>query len=392
MCNVCWVNDHMYCRNMKRIARELPSFSGCIHYIACEHYRQPSMSAKTAHHSHIDSHGMSVHWTNQRTGGKILPSHRVVSVEDLLCDEEMLDSETDVSDNSVDGTELLQVRLKARAEQILHSLGVSELPKTKPQQSVESTVAAKDNDVVITHDDDPVITPEEYAAEVIINADGDSVTDVTEIHQLSEVPVETFTASRQDGETVVRSESRWCRTCSQESGHRIPCSTHSLASFDGTSPAEPPVNVTVHVLPVTDSRVVIKYPKYSSSPTEYVRLDVTFPNGATDEVVNSYVKNDVARFICEKKSDFTSEVPISVTVVTDSTSLQTTDEGDTVSVVESRHNGLQSPATMVSNKSIPVKHNSVFTNMYDKCTLMLPHSFLFFLVTCIDYLYSLLLL
>lgn len=57
---------------------------------------------------------------------------RVVSADDLFCDETMLDSEPDASNDSlaVDGTELLQIQLRARTEQICRSLGVRKLPKT----------------------------------------------------------------------------------------------------------------------------------------------------------------------------------------------------------------------------------------------------------------------
>ena len=64
MCNVCCVNDHMYCHNMKRIARELPNFStGCIHYIPCEHFRQSA----GIYQEPRGSNSMSLHWTNQHT-------------------------------------------------------------------------------------------------------------------------------------------------------------------------------------------------------------------------------------------------------------------------------------------------------------------------------------
>ena len=38
MCNICWVNDHMYCKNMKRLERDLPYTGGCMHYVPCRHY------------------------------------------------------------------------------------------------------------------------------------------------------------------------------------------------------------------------------------------------------------------------------------------------------------------------------------------------------------------
>jgi len=334
MCNVCWVNDHMYCRNMKRVAHELPRFCGCIHYIACEHYQPSSMSDH--------SKSMSLCWTNQRCSEKMPPSHGVVSAEDLLCDEDMLDSESDVSVDSTDATELLQIHLKSRADQIYRSLGVSELPRCK--SPVMSTVPES---TVVADDDDVVLTPEDYAAEIVVSADGNCVQDLSGIHLSSEAAVETFIAGGQIGEKLVEEEQHW----SGNSDH-VSSSMCLQASFDGTSPHEPPTNVKVHVCQVSDNRVVIKYPKYHSNPTDYVHLDVTFPNGATDEVVNSYVKNDVARFIREKKSDFSSYSPVSVTVVKDHKSSETTDSEPCVSVIASQRNGLQSPVNTVSSNFV----------------------------------------
>jgi len=334
MCNVCWVNDHMYCRNMRRVPHELPGFSGCIHYIACEHYQQSCSSVPASQGSYGKS--MSLCWTNQRSDDKMPPSHRVVSAEDLLCDEDMLDSESDVSLDSTDGTELLQIHLKARADQIHRSLGVSELPR-----SYSPVMSAVPESVVVDEDDDVVLIPEDYAAEIVVSADDDCMQGLSEIHLSSE--------------TLVEEERHCSGNSNRESGYHASSSMCSLASFDGTSPHEPPINVKVHVCQVSDNRVVIKYPKYHSNPIEYVHLDVTFPNGATDEVVDSYVKNDVARFICGKKSDFSSDTRISVTVVKDQKS-ETAENEDSASVVQSliasQRNGLQSPVNAVSNNSV----------------------------------------
>ena len=349
MCNVCWVNDHMYCRNMKRIFQELPSFTGgCIHYIACEHYRQSGTSVQMSQESHGKS--MSLHWTNRHDADK-LPSHGVVSVEDLLCDEDMLDSESDLSSDGIEGTELLQIQLKARTDQIFRSLGITQLPKSKspPPTSIvpESTVWIGE-DTVGTEEDTVLLEPEEYGAEVLITADGECVEDLAEIHSVSDATLEAFTASKQERETFFKDDAHWTR----DSDYHASSSTCSLASFDGTPAHEPPVTVMVHVRQISDNRVVIKYPKYHSALTEYIRLDVTFPNGATDEVINSYVKNDVARFICDKKSGLVPHVPVSVTVVKDDESSQTT-EAESVSivqgVVESHCNGFKSTIHTVSN-------------------------------------------
>lgn len=43
MCDVCWVNDHMYCKNMKRTTRDLLPHGGCLHYVPCEHFSKKAV-------------------------------------------------------------------------------------------------------------------------------------------------------------------------------------------------------------------------------------------------------------------------------------------------------------------------------------------------------------
>jgi len=283
-------------------------------------------------------------------------SHRLVSAEDLLCEEDMLDSESDLSNDGVDGTELLQIQLKARADQIFRSLGVSELPKGK-SPPLMSTVPESGE----IAGEDAVVIPEEYAAEVVINADCESVQDIAEIQLSSEAVVRPFTACRQENGTLVKDEPHWSRNCNDEPGYHTSRSMCSLASFDGTSSDEPSVSsVKVHVHPISDNRVVIKYPK-KHSQTEYVHLDVTFPDGATDEVVSNYVRNDVARFVREKRSASASDVPLSMTtVVKDQEPFRKTDVPDQ----QSADSGLQSAVSVVSNKTLAVDSVDKYQNVY----------------------------
>ena len=298
---------------------------------------------------------MSLHWTNLCTGYQALSSHKAVSAEDLLCDEDMLDSESDVSNDDVEDTDVLHIQLKARTDQIFRSLGVSELPRSKSPPMYPQSV-------VVPEEDDVTLVPEEYAAEIVINTDGECVQDVTEIHSSSQAAVASAVAWRQGSETFAIDKLHWNGNHHQEPRHNASSSICSLSSFDGTSPCEPPVDVKVHVRPISDNRVIIKYPKYHTSPTEYVHLDVTFPNGATNEVVSDYVRNDVARFICEKKSHFTPDVSISVTVVKDDKLSRTADEENSVRsvqhVTEFLHDGLQSAVNTVCNKVPHVSHRS----------------------------------
>ncbi len=130
MCRICWINDHMYCKNMKRIARDLPPCGGCLHYVPCEHYR----------------HLRDSYLTNATTSVVIRPFESLLNplpqpivsssdddadsppsiketcdqpvkyatcVDDLLCHEIMMDS--DQESRLAEGTEVLTAQLKARA-------------------------------------------------------------------------------------------------------------------------------------------------------------------------------------------------------------------------------------------------------------------------------------
>ncbi len=39
MCNICWVNDHAYALNHKRLEEDIPYTGGCMHSVPCRHYR-----------------------------------------------------------------------------------------------------------------------------------------------------------------------------------------------------------------------------------------------------------------------------------------------------------------------------------------------------------------
>lgn len=188
MCTVCWINDHMYCKNMRRVGSDLPCFMPCIHYIPCAHFRTTSsllsvsgesVLANTSNDEMNTSHMTCFRWnTNELVGvdsGRKLES-AVVSEEDLLCKEEMMES--DSSNHSTEGTEILQIQLKARSAQIFKSLGVAQLPNsTSPTLPTDVATSITGPNNLEDEDDSMVnIEPAEYAAEVCI-ADEDSDND-----------------------------------------------------------------------------------------------------------------------------------------------------------------------------------------------------------------------
>lgn len=94
MCSVCWVNDHMYCKNMKRTTSDLPAIGGCIHCIPCFHYMQQDMTATHQLSSdarcHVECHKLK---SVSATGDGELEENLVGrhwNDKDLFCREEML--------------------------------------------------------------------------------------------------------------------------------------------------------------------------------------------------------------------------------------------------------------------------------------------------------------
>ncbi len=166
MCIVCWINDHMYCINMKRTARELPSCGACMHYMPCSHYRNLK--------------GFQQNNTNKKSKipQKLLNSLQYRSVDanqkeekkpptcekDLLCEERMPDSDSDPGSPKVPaGTEILKLQLRARAEQITESLGVEHLPV-----DLIPRVPHDDNPDDDTVEDEIPVT--QHGAEVIVRS------------------------------------------------------------------------------------------------------------------------------------------------------------------------------------------------------------------------------
>ena len=182
MCSVCWINDHMYCRNMKRSARDLPLCGGCIHYVPCPHYRQQdnndgsqllrgnrkkegrkaryvmrevqperySLDVNTRSDSQANTEVKKSDSENSDTlqasevnvfpspskgapqkSKKVDTEKGLLSGEDLLCDEVLPESDSEPNSPVVPpGTEMLKTQLRVRASQIKKSLGFSKLPKT----------------------------------------------------------------------------------------------------------------------------------------------------------------------------------------------------------------------------------------------------------------------
>ena len=174
MCMVCWINDHMYCKNMKRVARDLPPCGGCIHYIPCKHYRHLK---DTQHYSRkrtqkftppsSDSTKKSASATAKASLGTPIDYHKAqLSADDLLCYEEMLESDSEPSSpDTPAGTEILKAQLKARACQIAQSLGVKRLSSLKEVSRVPEVLLTEDKS---EGDHGGHVDVCEYAAEVIL--------------------------------------------------------------------------------------------------------------------------------------------------------------------------------------------------------------------------------
>ena len=174
MCMVCWINDHMYCKNMKRVARDLPPCGGCIHYIPCKHYRHLK---DTQHYSRKRTQKFTPPSSNtaiksesataKASLGTPTDYHKTqLSADDLLCYEDMLESDSEPSSpDTPAGTEILQAQLKARACQIAQSLGVKRLSSLKEVSCVPEVLPTEDKS---EGDNGGHVDVCEYAAEVIL--------------------------------------------------------------------------------------------------------------------------------------------------------------------------------------------------------------------------------
>ena len=166
MCPICWINDHMYCRNMRRTARDLVPNGGCLHYIPCRHYKRVCHSKAGSHPGSMphgfdacspggmeatsvtirDGHLLCKRPYHSPTGDSPIKSQRPCSLpscvtpkpatpctrppetpEDLYCHEQLVESDPEPnSPPTPAGTEALRVQLKARAIHLARSMGIAD--------------------------------------------------------------------------------------------------------------------------------------------------------------------------------------------------------------------------------------------------------------------------
>ena len=199
MCMVCWINDHMYCKNMKRVARDLPPCGGCIHYIPCKHYRYLkdmltySRKKITKMAPAIDKSASAAMSCGDVKASPTDLNKAQISVDDLLCYEEMLESDSEPSSpDTPAGTEILKAHLKARASQIAKSLGVKRLSSLN--SVVSEVMVAPTEDKSDSERSEVDIC--EFGAEVILLSDnGFNYTRVHE-HMLTGVQPQNVPVSR----------------------------------------------------------------------------------------------------------------------------------------------------------------------------------------------------
>lgn len=151
MCSVCWVNDHMYCINMKRTTNDLPVIGGCIHHVPCFHYMQQGTTAThqllSDGRCHSECHKLkSVSATgNGEIQEDLVGRHW--NDKDLICREEMLLFDWESPSALQNGTENLNVQS--------HGVCLAE-------------------DSVVLEEVETRILPEEFGSEVFIeNPDSD---------------------------------------------------------------------------------------------------------------------------------------------------------------------------------------------------------------------------
>ena len=182
MCTVCWINDHMYCRNMKRIARDLPLFGGCLHYIPCTHYRH--LKERKAYDAGFNKSGIS---QMKISNGRVAEEDIKLPTcgEDLICNESLKEFDSDLSSpSSPDETDTLRLQLRVRAAQLKQSLGITKLPLTPGTCSKRS--ALKDYITLYEEDEEKMVGVneveiDELGLDITLDTDGKTALTLSDI-------------------------------------------------------------------------------------------------------------------------------------------------------------------------------------------------------------------
>lgn len=294
MCSVCWVNDHMYCKNMKRTTGDLPAFGGCLHYIPCYHYMMQRESLANQHPFHY-----------RRCHPKQQGTMDQWSDEDLMCRERMSDFDSELSSSvSPEGTEILSVRLQNRADEIVRCLGVDRLPDCFDRSHDRADTNSGTFEAVSEEVDDDIL-PEEFGAEVFIENPNDDFLLELGLKNLRDTP-ENISNSDPPGMEKPENEHDEFENQSETlslDDHREP----NIADKSTLkNPATSNVRVVcVQVQKLGSDRVVITYPKKfsdncgESDEREVIKKEVKFPSGADEQSIYEFLAGEALRLVNE---------------------------------------------------------------------------------------------
>lgn len=312
MCSVCWVNDHMYCKNMKRTTGDLPAFGGCLHYIPCYHYMQRESST---HYSPF--HYRRCHSKQHRAEVRnAVPSTGRWSDEDLLCRERMSDFDSELCSSVFsDGTEILSVRLHNRADQIVRCLGVDHLPDCF-DQSHDRTGANSETFETAPEEVRADIVPEEFGAEVFIENPDDDLLLELGLRNLGGVPENTSDSDPPRMETPENGRAEF-EDQSEAPSLDDDCEPIVADKSAFKSPAASNARVVcVQVQKLGSDRVVITYPKKfldsCGEPDErlVVKKEVKFAAGADDKSIYEFLASEALRLVNEEPVENQKDRPL----------------------------------------------------------------------------------
>lgn len=234
--------------------------------------------------------------------------------DDLMCREEMIDSDSEShSPVPPQGTEILGIQLKTRADQIIRSLGIERMPESLDRREGVQVESSQDLDKEEEEQEDCNVVVEEYGAELCID-------NVEEDDDFQEHKIETQKDSLGDptsklpsvegqgsGLAVNGSSENICevfvKNCDIPSDNAVCGVPMEFASSHTSSNL---CVIRVQVQKLDSDRVRVTYPKIleghapgDDSGSCFIQKEVKFPTGADEKSLNEFLAQEAVRLVNE---------------------------------------------------------------------------------------------
>lgn len=237
--------------------------------------------------------------------------------EDLMCREEMIDSDSEShSPIPPQGTEILGIQLKTRADQIIRSLGIERMPESLDRHDGVQVESSRDLDQEEEEEkDDCNVVVEEFGAELCIDnieeddnfqehkieTQKDSLDDPSSASKLPSVEEHgSGLAVNGSSENVSEVFIENCDISSDNTVCGVPMEFASLHTSSNLCV------IRVQVQKLDSDRVRVTYPKIleGHAPGDdcgscFVQKEVKFPTGADEKSLNEFLAQEAVRLVNE---------------------------------------------------------------------------------------------